>query len=370
LFHVNAQIGTGLLPWLTGGHVVLATPQGYRGPGLLQQFWSVVEHYKLNWFSGVPTLYSALLQIPRGNSDISSLIFGVCGAAPMPKELIVNFQRVAGVKILEGYGLTEGGCVSSINPVGGECLPGSIGLRLPWQRMGAVVLSEAGTYVRDAAVGETGTLVIRGPNLFKGYLNPVHNKGLWIEISNRDGQSEKWLNTGDLGHVDERGYFWLTGRAKELIIRGGHNIDPKMIEDPIHAHPSVAMAAAVGRPDAHAGEVPVVYVQLRQGAEVLEDDLMEFARKTVLEKAAVPKRIHIVDSLPTTAVGKIFKPALIGREMESVLKEEAANCGAVVTYCETVRDERRGAVLKWSVEGDPEKLISRLDKYSFNNEMV
>ena len=96
----------------------------------------------------------------------------------------------------------------------------------------------------------------------KGYLNPVHNTGLWVDIPDADGANARWLNTGDLGRVDEEGYFWLTGRTKELIIRGGHNIDPKMIEDPLHAHPAVALAAAIGRPDAHAGEVPVVYVQL------------------------------------------------------------------------------------------------------------
>ena len=369
LFHVNAQIGTGLLAWLTGGHVVLGTPQGYRAPGLIQSFWKMAEHYKLTWFSGVPTVYSALLQVPQGGSDISSLRYAVCGAAPMPKELITRFQEETGVKILEGYGLTEGGCVSSINPVAGECKVGSIGLRLPWQGMRVVLISKTGGYERDAALAEAGTIVIKGPNLFKGYLNPIHNEGLWLQIPDAQGNNERWLNTGDLGYVDEQGYFWLTGRAKELIIRGGHNIDPKMIEEAVHTHPAVAMAAAVGRPDAHAGEVPVLYVQLRPGATVSEDELMAYARQTVVEKAAVPKRIHVVSSLPTTAVGKIFKPALTMAEMESVLKEEAATCGLVVKHCQVVRDERKGLVLNWSVEGDPKELISRLGRYSFSHEM-
>lgn len=370
LFHVNAQVATGLLPWLTGGHVVLATPQGYRAPGLLKEFWGIVEHYRLAWFSGVPTLYSALLQFPRGDHDISSLEFGVCGAAPMPKELIANFQREAGIKIIEGYGLTEGGCVSSINPPGGECLAGSIGLRLPWQQMGTVLLAEDGSYLRDAAVGEVGTIVVKGPNLFKGYLNPEHNKGLWLEIPDSHDRLARWLNTGDLGRIDERGYFWLTGRAKELIIRGGHNIDPKMIEEAMHAHAAVAMAAAVGRPDVHAGEVPVLYVQLRPDARVSEDDLLEYARTAVPEKAAVPKRIYILPSLPTTAVGKIFKPALTMAQLESVLKEEAAACGLSVRHCQAVMDQRRGIVLNWSVEGDPKDLVLRLAKYSFSHRML
>ena len=370
LFHVNAQLVTGLLPWSAGCHVVLGAPLGYRMPGLIPNFWKIVEFYKLAWFSGVPTVYSSLLQVPVGDTDISSLRYGVCGAAPMPKELIVRFQQETGVKILEGYGLTEGGCASSINPVEGECRVGSIGLRLPWQGMRVVLLAKTGGYFRDALVGEAGVIVIKGPNLFKGYLNPVHNHGLWLEIPDADGHGEQWLNTGDLGHIDEQGYFWLTGRAKELIIRGGHNIDPKMIEEPMHAHPAVAMAAAVGRPDAHSGEIPVLYVQLRPGATVTEDELMEHARQTVAEKAALPKRIHVVTSLPMTAVGKIFKPALTMAEMESVLREEAAACGVALVHCQAVRDERRGVVLNWAIEGDPTELLARLNKYSFAHEMA
>lgn len=370
LFHVNAQIVTGLLPWLAGVHVVLGTPQGYRTPGLIQNFWKLVEHYSLNWFSGVPTIYSALLQVPRGECDVSSVRYGVCGAAPMPKELITHFQRETGVKILEGYGLTEAGCCSTLNPAAGECKVGSIGLRLPWQDIRVVLFSLTGRYLRDAEAGESGTIVIKGPNLFKGYLNPVHDQGLWVEIPDSQGKCERWLNTGDLGYVDEQGYFWLTGRAKELIIRGGHNIDPKMIEEPMHTHPAVAMAAAVGRPDAHAGEIPVLYVQLRPGAIATEEELMAYARQTVVEKAALPKRIHIVSSLPMTAVGKIFKPALAMSEMESILREEAEACGLIVSYCQAVRDERKGVVLNWSVDGDPGALISRLEKYSFSHEKV
>ena len=370
LFHVNAQLVTGLLLWSAGCHVVLGTPFGYRAPGLIPNFWKIIDFYKPAWFSGVPTVYSSLLQVPVGDCDLSSLRYGVCGAAPMPKELIARFQQESGVKILEGYGLTEGGCASSINPVAGECRVGSIGLRLPWQGMRVVLLSKTGGYLRDARVGEAGLIVIKGPNLFKGYLNPVHNKGLWLEIPDTGGHGEPWLNTGDLGHVDEQGYFWLTGRAKELIIRGGHNIDPKMIEEPMHAHPSVAMAAAVGRPDAHSGEVPVLYVQLRPGTTATEDELMEFARQTVAEKAALPRRVHIVTSIPTTAVGKIFKPALSMAEMESVLREEAAACGVILVHCQAVRDERRGIVLNWSAEKDPGELITRLNKYAFAHERV
>lgn len=371
LFHVNAQLGTGLLPWSVGGHVVLGTPMGYRGPGLIQSFWRIVEHYRLYVFSGVPTVYSALLQVPRGNSDISSIKYGICGAAPMPVELFNRFQQETGIKILEGYGLTEGGCVSSINPPTGKSKVGAIGLRLPWQTMKAIILDAAGNYVRDAEVDEIGTIAISGQNLFAGYLNSAHNKGIWLDLpSGTGGAPVRWLNTGDLGRMDAEGYFWLTGRSKELIIRGGHNIDPKMIEEPIHAHPDVALAAAVGRPDRHAGEVPVVYVQLRPGASATADEILVHAQESIAERAAWPKQVKILGTIPTTAVGKIFKPALTEMEIESVFREEATAMDARVTDVKVIQDPHVGMMVRWSADGDAEAFATRLGQYTFHNERV
>lgn len=370
LFHVNAQIGTGLTPWSVGAHVVLGTPQGYRAPGLIPRFWEIASHHRFVFFSGVPTVYSALLQHPPKGQDLSQLKYGVCGAAPMPVELFHRFQRETGVKILEGYGLTEGGCVSSINPPHGEARLGSIGLRLPWQDMAALVLDDQGRWLRDAECHEVGVLAIRGPNLFEGYLHAPHNQGLWIDRPNARGELERWLNTGDLGRQDAQGYFWLTGRKKELIIRGGHNIDPKLIEEALHAHPSVALAAAVGRPDAHAGEVPVVYVQLRERHAVTEAELVQHAQAQVAERAAWPKAIRIVETLPTTAIGKIFKPALTLREMESVVRDEAQAAGAVLSVCEASQDPRIGAVVRWRAVDNSEALSVRLARYTFKQEQV
>lgn len=367
LFHVNAQIGTGLAAWSQGAHVLLGTPQGYRGPGLIPKFWEIAETHKLTSFSGVPTVYSALLQVPRTGRDLSHLKYGVCGAAPMPVELFNRFQSEVGIKILEGYGLTEGGCVSSLNPPNGESRVGSIGVRLPWQDMRVVLLDKQGQYEADAAVEEIGAIAIKGPNLFKGYLNPAHNEGLWISRPGTDGQSETWLNTGDLGRMDAQGYFWLTGRRKELIIRGGHNIDPKMIEEPMHAHPAVALAAAVGRPDPHAGEVPVVYVQLRPGQSATPDELMAHAQQTIAERAAWPKAVLVVDALPVTAIGKIFKPALTQKELEGVCREEASACGFTLTHCEARQDPRLGTVLQWDGTGNVEGMRERLGRYTFRN---
>ncbi|MDE2593334.1 MAG: acyl-CoA synthetase [Burkholderiales bacterium] len=368
LFHVNAQIGTGLTPWAAGAHVVLGTPQGYRAPGLLQQFWDMAAHHRFIFFSGVPTVYSALLLNPPKGQDLSALRYGVCGAAPMPVELFKRFEQETGVKILEGYGLTEGGCVSSINPPCGETRIGSIGVRLPWQSMKTVLLDDQGRYVRDAAVDEVGVIVIQGPNLFKGYLNPAHNKGLWIEITESRSQARLWLNTGDLGRMDAEGYFWLTGRKKELIIRGGHNIDPKMIEEAMHQHPAVALAAAVGRPDPHAGEVPTVYVQLRPGIAAESDELMAHAQRTIAERAAWPKQVQVLPTLPTTAIGKIYKPALSLLELESVVRAEASAAHVTLVSCQAEQDPRLGLVVHWRASGDAASLRQGLSAYTFRHQ--
>lgn len=370
LFHVNAQIGTGLAIFSSGGHVLLGTPQGYRGEGLLPAFWSICDRHAITTFSGVPTVYAALLQYPREAYKLDTLKFAVCGAAPMPVELFRRFQATTGIKIFEGYGLTEAGCVSSLNPPGGDNRIGSIGLRLPWQPMRAVVLDADGRFVRDTEADEVGTLLVTGPNLFKGYLSEHHNRGLWVQCPDANGVMRTWLNTGDLGRQDADGYWWLTGRAKELIIRGGHNIDPKSIEEVMAQHPAVALCAAIGRPDAHAGELPVAYVQLRDGASATEVDLMAHAQAHIGERAAHPKTITVMPALPVTAVGKIFKPALILREIESVVRQECAQHGIELQALRVTQDARRGPLVTAQTgKADLEKLREVLGRYTFASEL-
>lgn len=365
LFHVNGQLVTGLQIWLRGDHVVLATPEGYRGKNVIARFWDIVAHYRVSTFSGVPTIYSALLNVPLGGADISSLEFAVCGAAPMPAKLIEDFEAKTRVKIVEGYGLTEGGCVSAVNPPSGERRAGSIGLHIPYQQMISAILDETGRFVRRARPNEAGSILIRGPNVFRGYLDPRHNTGLWVEI---DG--EKWLNTGDLGREDADGYFWLTGRRKELIIRGGHNIDPKMIEEALQAHPAVAMAAAIGSPDAYSGEVPVAYVQTKPGASVTEEELLEFAAAHVPERAAVPKRVRITAALPVTRVGKIFKPDLQKREIEIVIRLEAEAASASLAGLEVDHDPSAGLIARVRVASGRDRLRLALQRYAFKFEIA
>lgn len=346
LFHVNAVLVTGLLPFSRGAQVVLATPLGYRAPGLLKSFWAMVEHYRIAAFSGVPTLYSALLEVPLKGHNVKSLEYGLCGAAPMPPEVMRQFELRTGIRILEGYGLTEGTCVSAVNPAFGQSRAGSIGLRIPFQQMKAVVLGDDGQYLRDCEPGEVGQILIAGPNVFLGYSMPAQNEGIWVDCS--DGL--RWLNTGDLGKQDKDGFFFLTGRKKELIIRGGHNIDPKAIEDVLHTHPAVQMAAAVGRPDTHAGELPVAYVQLRNGQSASEAELLDYAASHITERAAVPKYIRVLPDMPVTGVGKIFKPELKRMETVSVVKALLDEASLAYQALAVVDDKSRGLLVQVSIQ--------------------
>ncbi|SNR51164.1 acyl-CoA synthetase [Hymenobacter mucosus] len=350
LFHVNGVVVTGSVPWLLGHTVVLGSPAGYRGPGILDNFWQLVAHYRISLFSGVPTIFSRLLDLPVASQDLSSLRYAICGAAPLPVELLRAFEQRTKLRLVEGYGFTEGSCISIVGPLAGEPMPGSIGLRVPYQEVRVVVLDEqTGQYLRDAETEESGVLVVRGSNIFGGYLQPEHNKGIWVDTG--DGQGP-FYNTGDLGRQDAQGGFYITGRKKELIIRGGHNIDPKLIEDALSAHPAVALAAAIGSPDAHAGELPVAYVTLVPGQQVSEAELRAFAEARIPERAAWPKQVYTAAELPLTAIGKILKPSLVKQEITRVYSRQLATVDNLTLHDLTVRDDRqRGLVAELTVAG-------------------
>jgi len=337
LFHVNAVNVSGLGPLMAGCRVLLLSPSGFRGKEVLANFWPIVEKYEAVLFNAVPTVFAALLPYPVGDHDLSSLKYAITGAAPMPKDIFVKFQQRTGLKILEGYGQTEGTCVSSFNPPFGESRIGSIGLRLPYQEMKIVQRHEDSNSFRDCEPEEIGSIIIRGPNVFPGYTDSAANQNVWL----KDG----WLDTGDLGRMDTEGYFWLTGRVKDLILRGGHNLDPAMIEETLCSHPDVELAAAVGQPDPYAGELPVAFVQPVPGKHPIPEELLNFAKERIPEKAAVPIRIQVLEELPLTPIGKIFKPLLrhqtIAYIYGEILREEG-----ISSEIEIVEDRSRGTLAR------------------------
>ncbi len=366
LFHVNA-VFTGLSAWFGGGELLLATPQGYRTPAVIENFWALVEKFGINVFSAVPTILTGLLAHPTEGYDLSSLKYAICGAAPLATELARQFQSQTGVELLEGYGQTEGTCASTLSPRYGDKRIGAVGIRLPYMGLRIVEVDEkTGRALRDCDINEAGCIAISGPNVFTGYKQTEQNAGQWVE----DG----WFNTGDLGRLDADGYLWLTGRSKDLIIRGGHNIDPQMIEEALFKHPAIADVAAVGKPDARVGELPVAYVQLKADAAVSEEELLAFAQEHIHERAAVPKNIFIIDAMPLTAVGKIFKPDLRNLITEGVVKDVLDDLNLTAQSLSVVVDKKFGqsvtVTLADSDKTQQQPLADRLGQYAFKSDVI
>jgi fatty-acyl-CoA synthase len=253
-------------------------------------------------------------------------------------ELFHRFEEATGVKVLEGYGLTEATCLVSINPPFGERKIGSVGFPFPYTDVKIAECDNEGRILRECGPEEIGEICVRSPGTTPGetYTEPHRNRGLFTE----DG----YLRTGDLGRIDGDGYVWITGRAKDIIIRGGHNIDPGLIEDALMKHPDVAFVGAIGEPNAHAGEVPAVYVELCDGCTTDAEDLLDFARANVSEPAAVPKHVEVLPELPKTAVGKIFKPDLRRLAIVRVYDDALEKAGLDVRVVQVVEDKRRGLV--------------------------
>jgi len=322
LFHVNALIVTGIAPTFGGARVVWPGPAGYRDKTLYTRFWKIIEHYQIAAMSAVPTVYAALAQVAV-DADISTLRVPIVGASPLPASVREDFAVHTGRRLLEGYGLTEATCATTWTRPGEE-RPGSVGRVLPGQQIKAVTTGPDGSWT-DCGPGQTGMLVIGGPAVFAGY---VTDPALGGPRVSRDGiVRDGWLDTGDLGQVDDGGLVYLTGRAKDLIIRGGHNIDPRVIEDALLAHPAVRAAAAVGRPDRHSGEVPVAYVVQAGPGPFDETELLAWAGTAIGEAAARPKRIYRIDAIPLTSVGKQFKPALAADAAVRAVTEALAAAG-------------------------------------------
>jgi long-chain acyl-CoA synthetase len=290
LFHANAQV-TGLTRFLTGGSVALWERFS------LSDFWETVDRYQPQTFSAVPTMLSILLLAPvKEGLDVSCLDFVISGAAPLPLEIMQQFEKKFGLRILEGYGLTEGTCVSALNPYWGERKPGSIGLPLRGQPMKIV-----DDDMNELPAREYGEIVVKGPNVMQGYYNNPQATAETIV----DG----WLRTGDMGYMDEDGYFFIVDRKKDMIIRGGENIYPREIEEVLFTHPLIAEATVIGRSDPIWGERVVAVVVPASGATLTGEDVIAFCKERLADYK-LPQEVLFRQDLPKTLTGKVQKKVL------------------------------------------------------------
>jgi len=358
LFHVFAAYPILMTCLVSGAQMVMPTPQGYRGDGVMDNFWKLIERHKVTFLITVPTAVSALMQ-RKVDADVSTLRLAISGSAPMPVELFHRFEAATGVRALEGYGLTEATCLVAVNPPYGERKVGSVGIPFAYTDVAILKCDPDGRVLATCATDEIGEICVRNPGVNpEVYADPARNRGMIAEGG--------YLRTGDLGRLDADGYLWITGRAKDLIIRGGHNIDPGEIEAALMAHPAVAFVGAVGQPDAHSGELPAAYVELCAGATATSEELIEHARAHIGESAAVPKHLEIVPELPKTAVGKVFKPDLRRRAIARVFDAALAAAGSGTRVAAVVEDRRLGlvALLVPGPEGRDERVAGVLGSYT------
>ncbi|MDQ0016843.1 fatty-acyl-CoA synthase [Variovorax boronicumulans] len=303
LFHVAGVLPASLSSLSAGVEVIIPTPSLLRNKEVLANYWKLVAKYRPTSLSAVPTVLAALANVPLDGADISSITYCRTGAAVLAPELAARFERLFGLHVHESLGMTEMAGISTITPPGVNGPAGCVGFRLPYSQIRIVALDESGNASdRDVAPGEQGMVLFKSPNVFSGFVDPADN----AKAFTADG----WLATGDLGWMDSEERLNLTGRSKDLIIRSGHNIDPKTIEDALGAHPAVQLCAAVGAPDAYAGELPVVFATLVPGASATEDELLAFTAARVDEAPAKPKWVSVIGAMPMTNVGKIYKPEL------------------------------------------------------------
>jgi acyl-CoA synthetase (AMP-forming)/AMP-acid ligase II len=354
LFHVFACHVILMAMISSGAHVVFPTPQGYRGDGVFDNFWKLIERWNVSFMITVPTAISALMQRPV-DADVSSLKTAFSGSAPLPIELFKKFEKATGVEIVEGYGLTEATCLVSCNPDQGLKKVGSVGLPLPHTNV--KILLDTADGPKECANDEIGEICIDNPGVFSGntYTEAEKNTNLY--------HHETYLRTGDLGRVDEDGYLWITGRAKDIIIRGGHNIDPAEIEEALAGHKAVAFAGAIGQPDAHAGEIPCAYVELIDGGVANPEELIEFVKERVSERAAEAKYIEILPELPKTAVGKVFKPALRKSAITRIYNETLKDAGVDAEVQSVFEDKKRGLVAQVSGKADDAAITAVLGSF-------
>lgn len=341
LFHVAGAFVYGLALLAIGATQVLPTVTGMRNQAFLRHYWKFCERERVTALACVPTILANLCNLPV-DADLSRVKVAYTGGSPLPSELAARFESTLGIAVRNILGMTECAGLVSIEPFHAPRVPGSAGLRLPYSQVKVVQWGGAGLRLgEECAAGETGVVVLRGPHVSPGYTDPARDAGMF---------EQGWLVSGDLGHVDPQGYLHVTGRAKDVIIRGSHNIDPGLVEDAFLGHPAVAMCAVVAEPDPHAGEVPAAFVTLKPGAQLAGDAVLSEVAAHVYERPAVPKRVVVLDALPLTAVGKVYKPALRLRATELKLREVLAAAAPGVALQVSATEKGAGCVAEVNVD--------------------
>ncbi len=297
LFHVFGMTGV-MNAALAGGFEIILLPR-FR----LDQLLKVIAKERATVLLGVPTMYSAI----NGSQlleqyDLSSLRFCISGGAPLPRAVQDTFERLTGCPLVEGYGLTEAGPVCTINPFG-AARPGSIGLPLPGTLVEITAIDDPD---RRLPIGQRGEICISGPQVMAGYERRPEDTAEAL----RGGR----LHTGDVGYLDADGYVYVVDRIKDLILNGGFNVYPRMVEEAILLHPAVAEASVCGVPDPHRGETVKAYVRLCEGAELTAAELRAFLRDK-LAPFEQPRAIEFRAELPLTSLGKPSRRELVAEEM-------------------------------------------------------
>ena len=346
LFHVGGLfVGVGAC-LSAGVTVVIPGPAGARDPALVQNFWNIIEKYRLTHAGNVPTTLGALADIPVGDCDISSLRVTPTGASICPPEIERRYlARWGGPCVQQVYGMTELAGAITHDVAGVKPRPESVGLQNPLVELAILAGDKLHTGPWPSPVGE---LLTRGPQVFPGYVDQKQTE---------DAFYQGWLRTGDICRIDADGFVYIMGRAKDVIIRGGHNIDPRAIEDAALQFPGVALAAAVGRPDAYAGEVPMLFVSAQPGVTIDAQALAAFVQDNIPEPPARPRAVSVIAEMPVTPVGKIFKPKLreiaAGEAARELLTVEGLTKEVSV---EAITDPSRGLFLR--VKASPDKAVT------------
>jgi len=316
LFHVYGMVAAMCFGLASAATLVLIP-----NPRDMEDVLGSINKYRPSIFPGVPTMYNAINHHPKvleGKVDIKSIRACISGSAPLLRETQTTFERLTGGNLREGFGLSEAPTATHCNPMHGENREGSIGFPLP-DVDAAIVDLDTGTRFLD--IGEEGELVIRGPQVFKGYWQmPTETANALRELP--DGNV--WLFTGDIAKMDEDGYFYIVDRKKDMIICGGYNVYPREVEEVLKEHEKILEVAVAGVPDPYRGESVKAWVVLKPGMTATEEEIIEWSKER-LAKYKYPRSIEFRSELPKTFVGKTLRRMLVAEERAKA--EQAAQAG-------------------------------------------